>query len=204
MSYKCPCLPAYRDNSYSLPSTPLPVHAMRCIHLSLSIQVLGVLAAPAGNKFVCPSEDIISTKCFGPKDCLYQNNNNCNTYIQCTVDSGERTGTPVVMPCPAGFLWNDHQRSCDYPAFSTCRDPIQEANATADEELPPANSTLDTSFDCDTAGAKQDCMELECIYANPKSSKSYVQCTDGLAYIVQCKADQVYQDTTKSCEVRRG
>ncbi|CAG2178562.1 unnamed protein product, partial [Oppiella nova] len=52
----------------------------------------------------------------GPKDCLYTNPENCNTFIQCTVNPGNQSGTPVVMPCPAGLKWNDNEKICDWPA----------------------------------------------------------------------------------------
>ncbi|CAG2174142.1 unnamed protein product, partial [Oppiella nova] len=70
--------------------------------------------------FQCPVEDIVRTLCLGPKDCLYPNPNGCDTYIHCTVDYGSRTGTPVVMPCPGGLLWNDNIKECDNPSKSTC------------------------------------------------------------------------------------
>ncbi|OBT80428.1 hypothetical protein VF21_00840 [Pseudogymnoascus sp. 05NY08] len=71
-------------------------------------------------RFRCPSKDIINTKCLGPKDCLYPNPGSCNTFIQCTVDPGERTGTPYVIPCPRGFEWNDNDKKCGSPEKSTC------------------------------------------------------------------------------------
>ncbi|MEH1835806.1 MAG: carbohydrate-binding module family 14 protein [Nostoc sp.] len=69
---------------------------------------------------LCPTEDITNTQCQGPKDCLYPNPKNCNTYIQCTVNNDGMTGTPVVMPCPGGLQWNDNQKICDWPNSSTC------------------------------------------------------------------------------------
>ncbi|OBT84842.1 hypothetical protein VE02_07291 [Pseudogymnoascus sp. 03VT05] len=82
--------------------------------------------APSNNKprdaarFRCPSKDIIETKCLGAKDCLYPDPGSCNTFIQCTVDPGERTGTPYVIPCPRDFEWNDNDKKCDSPEKSTC------------------------------------------------------------------------------------
>ncbi|CAG2176816.1 unnamed protein product, partial [Oppiella nova] len=73
-----------------------------------------------GSGFVCPEEDIANTGCKGPKDCLYPNPENCQTFIQCTVNADNKTGTPVVMPCPAGLEWNDNIKRCDYPESSTC------------------------------------------------------------------------------------
>ena len=73
--------------------------------------------------FDCPEEDISATACKGPKDCLYPNPDDCNSFIQCTVNADERTGTPVVMPCaPATppLEWNDNKKECDYPGSSTC------------------------------------------------------------------------------------
>ncbi|CAF0750563.1 unnamed protein product [Adineta steineri] len=70
--------------------------------------------------FVCPEEDIAETQCLGDKDCLYPNSQDCNTYIQCTVNADQVTGTPVVMACAASLEWNDNTKECDYPANSTC------------------------------------------------------------------------------------
>ncbi|CAG2180053.1 unnamed protein product, partial [Oppiella nova] len=71
--------------------------------------------------FQCPREDIVNTLCMGPKDCLYTNPENCNTFIQCTVNPGNQSGTPVVMPCPAELKWNDNTKECDWPQNATCQ-----------------------------------------------------------------------------------
>lgn len=68
--------------------------------------------------FVCPEEDIASTACKGPKDCLYPDPNSSTNFIQCTVNADGVTGTPVVMNCaPASpdLEWNDNKKECDYP-----------------------------------------------------------------------------------------
>ena len=70
--------------------------------------------------FVCPTEDIASTGCQGPKDCLYPNPDSCTTFIQCEVNADGTTGTPVVRDCPSGLEWNDNNKECDYPTSSTC------------------------------------------------------------------------------------
>jgi hypothetical protein len=75
---------------------------------------LFALAVVAQSDFTCPTDDLRNTGCRGPKDCLYPNPENCYTFIQCTVDFGGVTGTPVVMPCPAGLSWNDQEKICDY------------------------------------------------------------------------------------------
>lgn len=86
------------------------------------------LGGPSGQNsderaaFACPPEDIIRTKCLGPKDCLYPNPDDCDSFIQCTVNPGGVTGTPVVMPCPAGLHWNDRGKICDYPANADCQE----------------------------------------------------------------------------------
>ncbi|KXT07835.1 Avr4 [Pseudocercospora musae] len=71
--------------------------------------------------FVCPSVDIQTTKCMGPKDCLYPNPKTCNGYIQCSpADGSYSTGIVHEMPCPSGLLWNDNQKWCDWPENTTC------------------------------------------------------------------------------------
>ncbi|CAF0789599.1 unnamed protein product [Adineta steineri] len=82
-----------------------------------------VLFPYSASDFVCPVEDIANTGCEGPKDCLYPNPNNCESYIQCTVNADQVTGTPVVMPCASenpSLQWNDITKECDYPENSTC------------------------------------------------------------------------------------
>lgn len=71
--------------------------------------------------FVCPAADMINTHCMGPKDCLYQDNNNCFGYIQCQpADDSYQTGIAYRMACPPTLMWNDNQKWCDYPEASTC------------------------------------------------------------------------------------
>ncbi|KAF7334978.1 Carbohydrate-binding module family 14 protein [Mycena venus] len=74
---------------------------------------------PARDEFVCPAEDIANTGCLGPKDCLYANPNNCNTFIRC-IANADGTGTPVVLPCLLELEWNDNKKECDFPENSTC------------------------------------------------------------------------------------
>ncbi|KAM3421689.1 hypothetical protein BST61_g2073 [Cercospora zeina] len=71
--------------------------------------------------FVCPAADMERTHCMGGKDCLYPLPGNCGGYIQCQPkDTTYQTGIAYEMPCPAGLLWNDNQKWCDYPENSTC------------------------------------------------------------------------------------
>lgn len=79
------------------------------------------VGAGGGSKPPCSEEEIAETGCKGPKDCLYPNPDNCNSFIQCTVNSDGETGTPVVMPCPDDLEWNDIDKLCDWPdAPGTC------------------------------------------------------------------------------------
>lgn len=75
-------------------------------------------ASPAKSGFICPSADIIKTKCQGPKDCLYPNPKTRNGFIHCTVNADGKTGAPVEMPCPKGLEWNDREKICDWPKNS--------------------------------------------------------------------------------------
>ncbi|CAG2166321.1 unnamed protein product [Oppiella nova] len=96
-----------------------------------------------GSGFVCPVEDIANTGCKGPTDCLYPNPENCQTFIQCTVNP-DNSGTPVVMPCPAGLEWNDNIKRCDYPESSTCPKG-STARPTEQTSEAPVETTLSTS-----------------------------------------------------------
>ncbi|KAJ7191684.1 hypothetical protein GGX14DRAFT_578707 [Mycena pura] len=80
---------------------------------------------PAREPFICPVEDIESTQCKGPKDCLYPNPDSCTSYIQCEVNADGVTGTPIIRPCVAELLvfplqWNDNFKECGLAEFSTC------------------------------------------------------------------------------------
>lgn len=156
------------------------------------------LAAAA---ITCPEEDIVATQCAGPKDCLYQNPNDCSSFIACEVNPDGKTGQPSVLPCPSGLEWNDNEKICDWPANSTCKNVVQVTVDTAKEALPPANGEKEEGFDCEGAKKEKGCeSEIECIYANPKSDNSYVQCTSGTAYVVKCESGLSYSDAIKACE----
>ncbi|USW54951.1 Putative chitin binding domain-containing protein [Septoria linicola] len=89
--------------------------------LLISLAALTALASGQGTDFTCPSADISSTRCMGPKDCLYPDPNSCEGYIQCApADETYTTGLIYHMPCPAGLLWNDVQKWCDWPENATC------------------------------------------------------------------------------------
>lgn len=158
------------------------------------------------NGFVCPTEDIINTQCLGPKDCLYPNPNRCDQFIHCEVNAGSVSGRPTVKDCPAGLEWNDSEKICDWPVNSTCPNTEQESKDTAKEAVPPPDSIPDSSFSCSEAEQAQGCMGQsgagpECIYTNPKSNGSYIQCNKGgVAYIVRCKPAQFYNDAINACE----
>jgi hypothetical protein len=98
---------------------------MRTTSQAPTLVVLSLLAgiAMAQNISPCNTTEIITTHCMGPKDCLYPNPNDCKSYIQCTVNADGQSGTPVVMPCPAGLEWNDVEKWCDWPERSTCPTP---------------------------------------------------------------------------------
>jgi hypothetical protein len=77
----------------------------------------------------------------GPKDCLYPNPANCNSFIQC-VPQPDGSGKPQVMPCPAGLEWNDNKKECDWPSSSTCpKTPLPPVDTTTSKAPTTAAST---------------------------------------------------------------
>lgn len=89
--------------------------------------------------FKCPPEDIIRTKCAAHTDCVYAYPSYCNEYIQCNVDAGGKTGTPVVVHCPRDFEWNDKIKECDDRSRSTCvGETLEEAIGNAGNGLEEA------------------------------------------------------------------
>jgi hypothetical protein len=95
-----------------------PPPTMRFINVVASLAVtLPVLALSQGAtspNFECPEEDIVATQCFGVKECLYSNPDDCSTYIKCEVNADGRTATAHVEYCPAGLKWNDSIKECDF------------------------------------------------------------------------------------------
>ncbi|KAE8361343.1 hypothetical protein BDV27DRAFT_160806 [Aspergillus caelatus] len=116
---------------------------------------LVLASAGAASVFKCPKSDIRATKCIGPKDCLYANSHNCDTFIQCIVNADETTGTPVVMPCPSGLQWNDKEKECDWPANAACGGEIEILEDEAQEAIPPSDGSINPSFSCSDAQASQ-------------------------------------------------
>ncbi|KAJ5118114.1 hypothetical protein N7448_004239 [Penicillium atrosanguineum] len=178
------------------------------MRLSLALPlVAGLLVSVSGIKFSCPKGDIEDSGCLGPKECLYPYAGNCDKFIECEVNS-DGTGRPMIGECPAGLEWNDNKKECDLPEDSTCSDDLQEVEDETQDFAPPPKGTVDENFDCSSAPSggcmkRKGRVEVECIYPNPKNSISYIQCTDGIAWIVKC--DQPlsrtghYNDALKAC-----
>jgi len=91
----------------------LPILALSTTFVTLTLSS-PLLPSRALDDFTCPEQDIIQTKCLGPKDCLYANPSNCASYIECEINAGEMTGTPSVKNCPIGLKWNDAKKECDF------------------------------------------------------------------------------------------
>lgn len=175
------------------------------MRLPLVLPLMTGVALSASNvDFVCPEEEIAETGCMGPKDCVYMNTDDCSSFIYCEVSADGKTAQPIIKNCPSGLQWNDNKKECDFPENATCNNVLDGVVNTVNEGLPPSEGTLDPTFSCSDAAASQGCQgskepEIECIYPNPKASDSYVQCTAGFAYIVQCKSG-TYKDEIKACE----
>jgi hypothetical protein len=157
------------------------------------------------NGFQCPRDDITNTGCKGPKDCLYPNPANCNSFIQC-VPQPDGSGKPQVMPCPVGLEWNDNKKECDWSQDSTC--PNKPTNAptkapTSPPNEPPTNLPTEPQTDKPTTTSapvetttpvcgedpNQDnnldlpslcsgCWKKHLV-ANPNSQERYVECNGG-------------------------
>ena len=75
------------------------------------------ITLPTAEWFKCPKK---MDGGYDFKDSHIQNSKNCRTFIQCVPNGKNKRNMPVVMHCPDGFLWNDHDKDCDYPEFATC------------------------------------------------------------------------------------
>ncbi len=167
---------------------------------------------PSGDNFVCPRDDIANTGCMGPKDCLYPNPANCNSFIQC-VPQPDGSGKPQVMPCPARLEWNDNKKECDWPQDSTC--PNKPTNAptqkptdasTAAPTQTPTNPP-DNGFQCPRDDiANTGCMgPKDCLYPNPANCNSFIQCVpqpdgSGKPQVMPCPAGLEWNDNKKECD----
>ena len=100
-----------------------PIQTTTVETIQTTTDSLTTAEGPTDGGFLCPEEDIAATGCLGPEDCLYQNPDDCGTFIQCKVNADNKTGTPHFKPCaPAHppFQWNDDKKLCDYPPSPTC------------------------------------------------------------------------------------
>jgi hypothetical protein len=175
---------------------------------------------PSGGDFVCPRDDIANTGCMGPKDCLYPNPANCNSFIQC-VPQPDGSGKPVVMPCPAGLEWNDNKKECDYPQDSTCpKNSTQTPTTAATTQTPTTAATTQTPTTAATTPlppggdfvcprddiANTGCMgPKDCLYPNPANCNSFIQCVpqpdgSGKPVVMPCPAGLEWNDNKKECD----
>jgi hypothetical protein len=167
---------------------------------------------PPDNGFQCPRADIVNTGCKGPKDCLYPNPNNCNSFIQC-VPQPDGSGKPQLMPCPADLKWNDNKKQCDWPQDSTCGNKPINAPTAAPTQAPtqapthaPTNPP-DNGFQCPRADiANTGCKgPIDCLYPNPENCNSFIQCVpqidgSGKPQVIPCPGDLEWNDNQKQCD----
>ena len=173
------------------------MHSTTSYRLFIMLLAGSNFATPAKAFFSCPTgDDCLST------GCLYEDVNDCSRFYQCNL-----AGHFWLNKCPRGLEFNERIRICDYPPSPTCHKALQEAADEAAELVPPAGGVLDPSFSCNDALAdpnrgcrRQKVAGPDCVYANPKSNTSYVQCNYVDAYVVQCAAGEVYNDIVKACE----
>jgi hypothetical protein len=155
---------------------------------------------PIINGYPCPQEDIESTQCRGPKDCLYPHPEDCSRFVQCNA-----AALAYDMPCPPGNLhWNDHTKECDYPQNAGCEGHISSSKAALklsssqsspqDEPTllsPPTDGKPRLDFDCVLAELEDGCPDslgAACLYAATDSCTSYIQCVDLVAWEVPCES----------------
>ncbi len=76
--------------------------------------------------FTCSEADIEATGCKGPKNCLYPNPENCETFIQC-VPQPDGSTKPFVIKSFSRLLWNKKVKICDCPQSSICSEESTDA-----------------------------------------------------------------------------
>ncbi|CAF1218014.1 unnamed protein product [Adineta ricciae] len=83
--------------------------------LMICVIVTSLFLAIHGRKgFVCPEKDILGG-CKDPKECIYQNPNDCGGFIQC-----DDSGKVYYKKCNVGLKWNNRIKNCDIPRKTTC------------------------------------------------------------------------------------
>ncbi|KFY76433.1 hypothetical protein V499_03934 [Pseudogymnoascus sp. VKM F-103] len=174
--------------------------------------------------FKCPAADIIRTKCAAHTDCVYARPGYCNEYIQCKVDAGGKTATPVVMHCPRDFEWNEGIKGCDDRSRSTCMQKtlgdvgkgIEEAMA---QIWPGSQTKQEESNDVHTGAAftcpTQDITKTkckgpkDCRYPDPESCSHFYLCfvngdgKTGTPYKYACGQGLSWNDNLKTCDWAR-
>ncbi|CAG2110077.1 unnamed protein product [Medioppia subpectinata] len=178
-------------------------------------------------EFVCPAEDIASTGCMGPKDCLYPHSKHCDQFIHCEVNADGVTGRPTIKDCPAGLEWNDNEKICDWPVSSTCPSvpttgpPPVTTGQTCDcacssptaapvttEIIPTPSTDGSVKFNCPVDDiARTRCIgPKDCLYPHPSQCDKYIHCevnADGVTgrpTEKDCPAILLWNDNRKECD----
>lgn len=171
---------------------------------------------------MCPVEDIVRTQCMDVKDCLYPHPTGCKKYIHCEVNTDGVTGRPTVKDCHGNFEWNDNKKTCALPENSTCLARHNMDTTTNDvlketSEISARSDGVENKIR-DAAPAPFQCLisdvvitqcrgEKDCVYPNPGSCNTYIQCSVGSDFlpsapaVKNCPPGQEWNDNDKKCDV---
>ncbi|KAL5347462.1 hypothetical protein ACLOAV_007774 [Pseudogymnoascus australis] len=189
--------------------------------LSLLV-VTALFRLSAALDFVCPVEDIVRTQCIGVKDCMYPHPTTCRKYIHCEVNTDGVARRPTVKDCPGNFEWNNNDKTCDLPENSTC--PTRHNVVATANDVHKETSDILARGDGvenkirDAAPAPFQCLigdavitqcrgEKDCVYPNPGSCNTYIQCSVGSDFlpgapaVKNCPPGHEWNDKDKKCDL---
>jgi len=98
------------------------------------------------------------------------------------------------MKCPNGLEWNQKVKECDLPYIANCH--IKTTTTTRRPPTPIPN------YKCPAGDIARGCKgPKDCLYTNPASCNSFIQCTAaGLAYVMPCPSGLQWNDDEKICD----
>lgn len=101
----------------------------------------------------------------------------CNMFYKCFDHRA------IKIQCPGGLHYSEEEERCDYPEEAKCQVEVMEAQANFPEPSIP------------------NCAQNEkAKFPVEGSFTSYFSCENGLAYLMECQNQEIFNPMTKTCE----
>ncbi|XP_034392850.1 chondroitin proteoglycan 2-like [Cyclopterus lumpus] len=189
----------------------------------------GLVYAPYKNACDYPAQTTVSPNgndCHGRPDGQYTNPHDQHSFLSC---SG---GITYILKCPSNLVYVESINACDYPAQTTGSPNGNDCHGRPDGQYTnphdqhsflscsggityilkcPSNLVYVESINaCDypaqtTASPNaNDCHgRTDGQYTNPHDQHSFLSCSGGITYILQCPSNLVYVESINACDYPR-